>query len=67
MTKPALPHASLLELQDCEDRDADCDDDGNISTQTELTGNTVQAMQEEIQRLLSEHIALKEKLLRANL
>ena len=57
--------ASLLELQDCEDRDADCDDDG-ISTQTELTGNTVQAMQEEIQRLLSENIALKEKLSRVN-
>ena len=56
--------ASLLELQDCKDRDADCDDDGNTNWAYRQYSA---GMQEEIQRLLSENMALKEKLLRVNL
>ena len=39
--------------------------DRNVQVQTDLTANTVQAMQDEIQRLLSENSDLKMKMCRA--
>lgn len=56
--------ASLLELQELRVEETE-DIDGNVAVQTDLTSKTVQAMQEDIQRLLSENSELKLKLSRA--
>lgn len=58
--------ATLLDLQDADSRVEESDDvDRNVQVQTDLTANTVQAMQDEIQRLLSENSDLKMKMCRA--